>query len=117
MTATWIPSLPTGTFGQRLRVMRLASDLTIDQAAEACDVPAVTWRTWEKGAKPRDMEVKVRQIHRAMAVDLDWLMWGMVPDGYPSGGGDETPPDLPSSNTTWNVGAAWAAELIEAEAA
>lgn len=107
MTATWIPSLPTGTFGQRLRVMRLARDLTVEEAAEACGVPAVTWRTWEKGAKPRDMEVKVRQIHNAMGVHLDWLMWGITPDDggssapTPKGGG--TPPERPIDQSRCTV--------------
>lgn len=101
MTTTWIPSLPTETFGQRLRVMRLARDLSIETAAEACGLPAVTWRTWEKGAKPRDMASVVRKIQDAMGVDRDWLMWGISPDGdggaMLAGGGGDAPPDLPTT--------------------
>jgi transcriptional regulator with XRE-family HTH domain len=90
-TTTWIPSLPTGTFGERLRVMRLARDLSVEAAAERCDLPTATWRTWEKGAKPRDMAHVVEKIHGAMKVDRDWLMWGITPDGGGSVVGPSTP--------------------------
>lgn len=78
MSTTWVPTAPTAdTFGARLRLLRLAlNDATVEEMAKRCNVPAPTWRTWERGARPHGLDIVVRRIVDATGVDRDWLMWG-----------------------------------------
>lgn len=81
--------VPSDTFGNRLAVMRHELGLTLEEAADRAGLKRATWRTWEHGAKPRDMARVVRQIEDAFGYDAVWLMWGgqLAPvDRPPSGG-------------------------------
>lgn len=97
-TSTWVPAPPTAeTFAARLRLLRLAmGDASIEEMAKRCGTSPATWRTWERGARPHGLDLVVRRICDATGVHRDWLMWGVAPADLPSGGGDDTPPDLPN---------------------
>lgn len=84
----WEPAgLPTETFGQRLKYIRVYLDESIDGIAKLCDVNPITWRTWERnGVTPRKVHEIVAQVvdatHDQFAPDApasamrDWLIWG-----------------------------------------
>jgi transcriptional regulator with XRE-family HTH domain len=85
----WIPRLPQGSFGERLRLLRYSMDLSVDAIASRCGVPAPTWHTWERGSRPRKMDEQVDAIAKATGVDRNWLMWGA--------GSIDTDPDGPDT--------------------
>lgn len=74
----WVPA---NTFAQRLRQLRHSLDMTVEEIAEHCGVPAPTWSTWENGRHPRKMHEVVRQIASRTHVHRDWLMYGEPPLG------------------------------------
>lgn len=70
----WIPE---DSFRNRLGLVRVAlGGLNIKQAAELCGINPETWRRWEDGKSPRDLETVCAQIHRATAIDYRWLIGG-----------------------------------------
>lgn len=71
--------MPPDTFATRLVAVRRALHLNQEDAAALCAVKASTWATWELGRSPRNMAAVVEQIHRALGVSRDWLMWGREP--------------------------------------
>lgn len=82
--------------------MRHELGLTLEDAADQAGLKRATWRTWEHGAKPRDMAQVVRQIEAAFGYDPVWLMWGgrLAPiDRPPSGGGIPTQGRARGGNT------------------
>ncbi len=97
---SWVPG---DSFALRLLILRHELGLTQREAAKRCGLDDGSWSNWENGSHPRDMAKIVRQIHEATAVDMPWLMWGVLPAGggspTPTGGGDETPPDLPNDQS------------------
>lgn len=56
--------------------MRHELGLTLEEAADQAGLKRPTWRTWELGAKPRDMARVVRRIAETFGYDEMWLMWG-----------------------------------------
>jgi hypothetical protein len=83
----WEPAaIPTETFGQRLRYIRLMLDESVTSMAKLIGVPGQTWGTWEEGVTPRKVHDIVRQVvdatHDRFAPEApasamrDWLIWG-----------------------------------------
>lgn len=99
MTTTWVPAPPRDdTFASRLRLLRLAlDDMSVEEIAKKCDVPAPTWRSWERGALPRDMAQVAARLQASTGADRDWLMWG-ASDATLSG---PKPPYLSSTGVRW----------------
>lgn len=101
MATAWVPTPPTGTFADRLRLLRfLLGGLSVEQAAKLCGQPVATWRTWEHGARPRNPE-RVASVARIASPLLaedestvrDWLMWGRGPTQEPAAAkGDNSRP-------------------------
>lgn len=75
---TWVPS--TEQFGARLALVRQSQHWNIKEAALACGIPEASWRSWEKGAKPRDMVEVCHDIADRTGVDFYWLIAG--PSGF-----------------------------------
>jgi transcriptional regulator with XRE-family HTH domain len=50
--------------------------LNIKEAADLCGISPETWRRWEDGSSPRDLESVCAQIHRATGLDYRWLIGG-----------------------------------------
>lgn len=72
----WIPA---DTFALRVMVARTqgpAGYLTIDQAADRCDLNRQSWSNWEKGMMPRDLLGAVDAISDGLGVDANWLLRG-----------------------------------------
>lgn len=70
----WIPE---DSFRVRLGVVRVAlGGLNIKEAATLCGINPETWRRWEDGNSPRDLEGVCAQIHRATGIDYRWLIGG-----------------------------------------
>lgn len=69
----WIPE---DTFAARLALIRTQLRLNVKQAAERCEISEVTWRSWERGARPQAMDKVVRKIADKLGADPNWLMWG-----------------------------------------
>ena len=65
---------PRDTFSGRLVQLRHAKGWTVQEAAEACGLPAPTWYKWEGGARPRDLLRVVDQITAGTGVDRLWLL-------------------------------------------
>lgn len=63
------------TIGGRMRILRSASGLTQDAAAEACGVSQASLSRWERGeaAPPVDFIAKLAEIG---GISLDWLVRG-----------------------------------------
>ena len=72
----WVPS--TDDFGARLALVRHRRKWNITEAARECGLPEATWRTWEKGSRPHDMEGVCRAIAKAAGVNYVWLISGEV---------------------------------------
>src|SRR5262245_26075047 len=72
----WIPD--ESTFGARLALVRQKMRWgNIVTAAEACGLPAESWRTWERdGMTPRRIVVVAKQIAGATGCDYLWLLLG-----------------------------------------
>jgi transcriptional regulator with XRE-family HTH domain len=69
--------IPADTFAARLTLARLhAGNLTLQEAAERCDLIGQSWSNWERGMVPRDKADVVEAISSGLGVDRDWLMWG-----------------------------------------
>jgi transcriptional regulator with XRE-family HTH domain len=60
----------------RLRIVRFDLGLSVDQAAELCDVAPATWTKWEHGTQPRTLVRVIERISAATGIDREWLMWG-----------------------------------------
>lgn len=75
-----VPRPPSvDSFAGRLRLARLDSgDLSVQQAAKACGIPTPTWRKWEHGTKPHDIEKAARQVEAGLGIYGPWLMAGIV---------------------------------------
>lgn len=83
MASTSLPSVSSATerlrpdastFGARLALLRQAKGWNIAEAAEACAVPAASWRNWELHDRtPRDQVTVCRRIADAASVELAWL--------------------------------------------
>lgn len=82
--------------------MRHELGLTLEDAADQAGLKRATWRTWEHGAKPRDMARVVRQIEAAFGYDAIWLMWGgsLDPVDRPPSGGIPTQSHAGDGNTS-----------------
>lgn len=85
----WIPHLPTDTFGERLRYVRVSLDLTVAEAARRCGYSSATWSTWENGTSqnPRGLDKIVSRVVETLSPDgkrlnRNWLMWGSTMDRY-----------------------------------
>lgn len=75
------------TFGARLAVVRQSlGGWNVKRAADLCGVDDQSWRNWEQGSKPRDMEATCRQIAKATGFNYEWLMIGgpLTSPGYKS---------------------------------
>lgn len=105
----WVPAVET--FGDRLVLLRRRMGLTQVGAAQRCGLDDGSWSNWENGGNPRNMARVVRQIHDATGVDMTWLMWGVVPNVTPDGGGSsaltpkggDAPTDLQSDQSRCTV--------------
>lgn len=70
----WIPE---DTFGARLALIRQAKGLNVKRAAEMVpDVSVESWRQWEHGRSPHQMDRVARRIADAFGVDYVWLLTG-----------------------------------------
>lgn len=70
----WIPE---DSFRVRLGIVRVAlGGLNIKEAAETCGINPETWRRWEDGKSPRDLESVCSQIHRSTGIEYRWLIGG-----------------------------------------
>lgn len=85
----WIPHLPTNTFGERLRYVRVSLDLTVAEAARRCGYSSATWSTWENGTSqnPRGLDKIVSNVVETLSpegkrLNRNWLMWGSTVDRY-----------------------------------
>jgi len=77
----WIPEPPEppdpGTFGGRLKLIRMAMGWNAKEAALACGLPAQSWRGWEvDGREPHRLITIAMAIAGRTGVDVDWLVWG-----------------------------------------
>lgn len=71
------PWVPADTFAARLAVVRVAmGGLNIKEAATLCQINPESWRRWEDGAFPRNLEDVCWQIHDATRIDFHWLIGG-----------------------------------------
>ncbi len=72
------PGLPASCrgFGDRLRLARLALDLTERQAAAAAAVTLQTFRRWERRRWPHQRWDAVAAFAAAYDVSFDWLLLG-----------------------------------------
>jgi transcriptional regulator with XRE-family HTH domain len=68
--------VPPSTFASRLVHLRLHLGLTQVQAAQLCGLDDGSWSNWERGSRPRAMDVVVDNIAKATKCNRDWLMWG-----------------------------------------
>lgn len=88
----WVPDtkrvvvFPEGTFGERLRLIRVATPLDTHEqmsqreAAEKAGIGFESWNKWERGLHtPSNMADAVAKISAAFGVDPGWLMWGPSP--------------------------------------
>ena len=80
--AGWVPT--TESFGARLALTRQALRLNTKQAAEKCDIWPETWRRWERGHSPREMDVIAHRVADGLGVDYVWLLSGVTADGSAS---------------------------------
>ena len=72
----WIPA---DTFAGRLVLTRRhLGRISQEEAALRCGVNPKTWAQWELGRHPQEMHLVIDQIHRALGVDRNWLMWGVT---------------------------------------
>lgn len=72
-TSPWVPQ---DSFGLRLRILRAELGLSVDDIAAQCGVASATWSTWERGVRPRGMDLVVQAICENTGVSREWLMWG-----------------------------------------
>lgn len=78
MAATAVePWIPEDTFRNRLGLVRVAlGGLNIKEAATLCGINPESWRRWEDGKSPRNLEAICEQIHLATGLDYHWLIGG-----------------------------------------
>ena len=69
---------PRDTFGTRLLLVRRELELSQEEAATLCGLPAPTWAAWERKGdrQPRGQADIVAKIAAATGCDRNWLMWG-----------------------------------------
>ena len=71
------PWIPEDTFRHRLGLIRVAlGGLNIKEAATLCGINPESWRRWEDGKSPRNLETICEQIHLATGLDYHWLIGG-----------------------------------------
>jgi transcriptional regulator with XRE-family HTH domain len=72
------PSIPTiDDLGARLALIRWHMGWNQKQAAEACGVPAATWRDWETYRRaPRQLVQVAARISQVTGVDEYWILTG-----------------------------------------
>lgn len=71
------PWIPEDTFRNRLGLVRVAlGGLNIKEAATLCGINPESWRRWEDGKSPRNLESVCEQIHLATGLDYHWLIGG-----------------------------------------
>lgn len=73
MTETWTPE---DTFPARLALVRQRMGWNVQRAADECALDDQSWRNWERGTKPRELDEVVRKIASATGCDPVWLMFG-----------------------------------------
>lgn len=69
--------LPVDRFGVRLAILR--ADLGIGNVAKAartCGLSDESWRQWEAGSSPQNLEKVCRKIADATGYSFEWLMLG-----------------------------------------
>jgi hypothetical protein len=71
---SWIPD--DSTFGARLALVRQRMGWNISTAATRCELDAESWRAWEKGRRPRDLQVVCEHIADATDANYAWLLGG-----------------------------------------
>jgi hypothetical protein len=65
------------TFGARLALIRIRMDWNVKEAARSCEVPAASWRTWERdGVTPRRVVDIAKTISDVTGCDYLWLLTG-----------------------------------------
>lgn len=95
--------LPHSDLASRLRWLRWEiarreggnKALTVEEAAELCDLKPSTWYTWENGSRPQRIAEVVQKIADATGIDRDWLLWGQSAVGTVTVENLESAPDLP----------------------
>lgn len=70
----WVPA---DTFGSRLARIRQAKGWNVLEAATACGVPDQSWRNWEDGRSPRDLQEVCKKLAKAVPCDYVWLIAGV----------------------------------------
>lgn len=71
------PWVPEDTFAVRLGIVRVAlGGLNIKEAATLCGISPESWRRWEDGKSPRNLDDTCWQIHQHTGIDYGWLMMG-----------------------------------------
>jgi DNA-binding XRE family transcriptional regulator len=69
--------LPMESFGARLAIVRqYVGGWNVSRAARACGIDAQTWRNWEAGRYPHNLEAACLRISEALNIDYRWLMIG-----------------------------------------
>ena len=83
----WIPSL--NSFGARLAVVRQEMGWgNVKEAADACGLPAESWRSWERdGRHPRELLRVAQRVSSTVGCDFYWLVAG----SYAPGNGERHP--------------------------
>jgi len=77
---TWAPN--GQTFGARLVLLRHSLGWTnVARAARECGIPVGTWRQWESGTTPRDLERVADRIAARTGANQLWIMTGRVLSG------------------------------------
>ena len=69
--------VPPNTFGARLALIRQAKGWNVIEAANACGLPDQSWRNWEDGRSPRDLQAVAEKIAKAVPCDYVWLLAGV----------------------------------------
>lgn len=85
----WVPEPPpppdTSAFSGRLRLLRMALDLTTEEMARRLSVPPTTYRSWEAGREPRKQPQLVTKLSTMFGVDWFWMIGEMGPEqGIPA---------------------------------
>lgn len=73
MAGTWKPE---DTPSARLLLVRRGLNYSVAQIAEAAEVRAGTWSSWEHGTTPSHWHIIAPAIAERLGVDPEWLEWG-----------------------------------------
>jgi transcriptional regulator with XRE-family HTH domain len=88
----WIPT--DSTLAARLALVRQKMGWNITEAARECGLSESSWRQWEHGTRPRDLDDTCTKIAEATGCDKVWLALGRQPANTLTSSWRGTAPDL-----------------------